>query len=186
MNNLLETREGGALVVKVASQEEFDKIHQFNHETFADEIPQHEKREDGKLVDAFHEKNTYIVALEGEELVGMVCYNAIRPFSLDKKMDNLDSFLPPHHNLVEIRLFAVKKNKRKQGIAIAMLKHLIPSLVAKGYDLGVISASLKELELYHNIGAVPFGSLVGTKDVPYQPLYFHINNLKGAFKVEGK
>ncbi len=183
MKDSTEHTETSPLVVKVASQEEFDKIHQFNHETFADEIPQHQKREDGKLVDAFHEKNTYIVALEGDDLVGMVCYNAVRPFSLDKKMDNLDAYLPPHNNLVEIRLFAVKKNKRKQGIAIAMLKQLIPSLISRGYDLGVISASLKELELYHNIGAVPFASLVGTKEVPYQPLYFHINNLKGAFKV---
>lgn len=183
MNNVSKDYDTASLVVKVASQDEFDKIHKLNHETFAEEIPQHQKREDGKLVDAFHEKNTYIVALEGEELVGMVCYNAVRPFSLDKKMDDVDAYLPLHNNLVEIRLFAVKKNKRKQGIALAMLKHLIPSLISQGYDLGVISASLKELELYHNIGAVPFGSLVGTNEVPYQPLYFHINNLKGAFKV---
>ncbi len=184
MDNPIETKEAKTLIVKVASQEEFDKIHKLNHETFADEIPQHEKRADGKLIDAFHEQNTYIVALEGEELIGMVCYNPIRPFSLDKKMSNLNEYLPPHKKLVEVRLFAVKKNTRKQGIALAMLKLLIPSLIAQGYDLGVISASLKELELYNNIGAVPFGSLVGTKEVPYQPLYFHLNNLKGAFKVD--
>jgi predicted N-acetyltransferase YhbS len=175
--------EQAPLTVKVASQNEFDKIHELNHEVFANEIPQHEKKQDGKLVDAYHEKNTYIVALAGDELVGMVCYNPIRPFSLDRKMDNLDAYLPPHNKLVEIRLFAVKKDKRKQGIALAMLKKLIPALISQGYDLGVISASLKELELYHNIGAVKFGNIVGTKEVPYQPLYFHINNLKGAFKV---
>jgi predicted N-acetyltransferase YhbS len=184
MSNTNEINETKALTVKMADQTEFDKIHQLNHEIFADEIPQHEKKQDGKLVDAFHEKNTYIVALEGDELVGMVCYNAVRPFSLDKKMTNLDSYLPPHNKLVEIRLFAVKKNRRKEGIALGMLKTLIPSLIGLGYDLGVISASLKELELYNNIGAVPFGELVGTKEVPYQPLYFHINNLKGAFKVD--
>lgn len=186
MNDTLQMSEANHLNVKVASQQEFDKIHQLNHQIFADEIPQHEKKDDGKLVDSFHEKNTYVVALEGEELVGMVCYNAIRPFSLDKKMEHLDAYLPPHEKLVEIRLFAVKKDKRKQGIALAMLKQLIPSLISEGYDLGVISASLKELELYRNIGSVPFGSLVGTKEVPYQPLYFHINNLKGAFKVKDR
>ncbi len=175
--------EQGPLTVKEASQDEFDKIHELNHQVFADEIPQHEKQQDGKLVDAYHERNTYIIALEGDELVGMVCYNPIRPFSLDKKMDNLDAYLPPHNKLVEIRLFAVKKDKRKQGIALAMLKKLIPALISQGFDLGVISASLQELELYNNIGAVQFAELVGTKEVPYQPLYFHINNLKGAFKV---
>lgn len=186
MDNITQAQEAKPLIVKVASEQEFEKIHKLNHQIFASEIPQHKKREDEKLVDAFHQKNTYIVAMEGEELIGMVCYNAIRPFSLDKKMDNLDAYLLPHKKLLEVRLFAVKKDKRKQGVALAMLKQLIPSLISQGYDLGVISASLKELELYDNIGAVPFGSLVGTKEVPYQPLYFHINNLKGAFKVLDK
>jgi hypothetical protein len=36
--------------------------------------------------------------LEEDELVGMVCYNAQRPFSLDKKMADLDSYLPPTIN----------------------------------------------------------------------------------------
>ena len=109
MDNKRETGEAKALIVKIADQTEFDKIHELNHAIFAEEIPQHEKKTGGKLVDAFHEKNIYIIALEGDELVGMVCYNAVRPFSLDKKMSNLDSYLPPHHQLVEIRLFAVKK-----------------------------------------------------------------------------
>ncbi len=56
MKDSTEQTETSLLVEKVASQEEVDKIHQFNHETFADEIPQHQKREDGKLIDAFHEK----------------------------------------------------------------------------------------------------------------------------------
>jgi predicted N-acetyltransferase YhbS len=168
--------------IRFASQEEFDRIHQLNHAIFAEEIPQHEKQADGKLIDAYHTRNTYVLALLEEELVGMVCYNAERPFSLDRKMESFDAFLPPHNNLVEIRLFAVKKALRKQGIAIKMLQLLIPHLISKGYDLGVISASLKELELYHNIGAVPFGELVGTTEVPYQPMYFHIANLKGAFQ----
>jgi predicted N-acetyltransferase YhbS len=170
------------LVIKFATRDEFDEISRLNHSVFADEIPQHEKKENGLLQDAFHQNNTYVIALLGDQLAGMVCYNAARPFSLDKKMSDLDTYLPPHHNLVEIRLFAVKKELRKQGIAIGMLQFLVPKLIKAGYDLGVISASLKELELYHNIGAKPFGQLVGTKEVPYQPMYFHIGNLKGAFQ----
>lgn len=170
------------LIIKFATKDEFDKIFRLNHVIFADEIPQHEKKENGLLLDVFHQHNTYVVALLENELVGMVCYNPTRPFSLDKKMSDLDAFLPGHKSLVEIRLFAVKKELRKQGIAISMLQFLIPELIKAGYDLGVISASLKELELYNNIGARSFGQLVGTKEVPYQPMYFHISNLKGAFQ----
>lgn len=180
----MEKQQTPAFTIKMATQDEYDKIHQLNHQTFAEEIPQHEQKRDGKLIDAFHEKNTYIVALEGEELVGMICYNAIRPFSLDKKLPDLDVYLPPHQKLVEVRLFAVKKNKRKQGVALSMLKVLIPYLIAQGFDLGVISGNVNELELYSNIGSVPFGPLVGTEKALYQPMYFHISNLKGAFKVD--
>ncbi len=169
--------------IKYATQEEFDKIHKFNHEIFAEEIPQHEQRENNLLVDSFHELNTYIVAKLKNEIVGMVCYNAVRPFSLDKKLDNLDAYLPTHNNLVEVRLFAVRKDMRKKGVALAMLMVLIPDLISKGYDLGVISGTTREIELYKNIGAEPFGPLVGSPEVPYQPMYFSLKNLKGSFKV---
>ena len=171
------------LTVKYANQEEYDEIHKLNHAIFAEEIPQHEQRNDNKLVDNFHELNTYIIAQLGDEIAGMVCYNAVRPFSLDKKLKDLDSFLPPHSKLVEVRLFAVKKEMRKHGIGISMLKVLIPDLIKQGFDLGVISGTPREMELYLNIGAVPFGPLVGTEEVPYQPMYFALSTLKGAFKL---
>lgn len=171
------------LTIKYATQQEYDQIHKLNHAIFAEEIPQHEQQENNVLVDKYHELNTYIVASIGEEIAGMVCYNAVRPFSLDKKLDNLDAYLPAHNNLVEVRLFAVRKDLRKTGIGIALLKVLIPDLIKKGYDLGVISGTPREMELYMNIGAVPFGPLVGTEQVPYQPMYFSLANLKGAFKL---
>ena len=171
------------LVIRYATQQEFDLIHKLNHAIFAEEIPQHEQQRDSRLVDKFHELNTYLIASMGDEIVGMVCFNAVRPFSLDKKLPNLDSYLPPHKNLVEVRLFAVRKELRRQGVGIAMLKVLIPDLIARGYDLGVISGTTREIELYTNIGAVCFGSLVGTAEVPYQPMYFTLGNLKGAFRI---
>lgn len=171
------------LIITFANQEDYDRIHKLNHSIFAEEIPQHELRDDKTLIDQFHELNTYVIASVNDEIVGMVCYNDVRPFSLDKKLANVDSYLPKHNKLVEVRLFAVKKEFRKSGIGIAMLKVLIPELIGKGYDLGVISGTPKEMQLYMNIGAVPFGPMVGSQEVPYQPLYFSLDNLKGAFKV---
>lgn len=171
------------LIIKYATQEEFDLIHKLNHAIFAEEIPQHEKRENHRLVDQFHEKNTYLIALSEEEIVGMICYNSERPFSLDRKLENLDQYLPQHQKMVEVRLFAVVPDKRKQGISITLLKTLISDLIAKGFDLGVISATTRELKLYNNMGATAFGPLVGTPEVPYQPMYFAMNNLKGLFKI---
>lgn len=180
--SLTMNEQDTVLTIKHASQSDFDKIHQLNHSIFAEEIPQHEKRAGGLLIDSYHELNTYIIAMAGDDIAGMVCYNSVRPFSLDRKLPDLNSYLPPHKNVVEVRLFAVKKEYRKHGIGIAMLKTLIPELINKGYDLGVISGTPKEAELYMNIGAVAFGPLVGSAEVPYQPMYFSLENLKGAFK----
>lgn len=168
--------------IRFATNDEFQDIFKLNHEIFAEEIPQHLQSQDGLLVDKFHAGNKYVVALNTQEnLIGMVCYNSSRPFSLDGKLSNIEQYLPAHDKIVEIRLFAVKPEYRKQGVAISMLQLLIPHLIENGFDLGVISGSVKEQKLYDGIGAVSFGPLVGTDKVPYQPMYFYVSNLKGLF-----
>ena len=62
-----------ALTVKVATEPwEFEQIHHLNHQTFAEEIPQHAADPLGRLVDRFHDQNTYMIALAGRELMGML------------------------------------------------------------------------------------------------------------------
>ena len=47
------------LLVKIATEDwEFDQIHRLNHQTFAEEIPQHTAQPSGRLVDRFHDENT--------------------------------------------------------------------------------------------------------------------------------
>ena len=95
---------------KIAKHDwEFEQIHELNYATFVEEIPQHEANQEKKLVDRFHEENTYVICLNGNKLAGMIAIRSKRPFSLDEKLDELDSFLPPARSICEIRLLAVKK-----------------------------------------------------------------------------
>src|SRR5215210_8492606 len=73
---------------------ELEQIHRLNHATLAEEIPQHPRSVDGTLVDRFHDQNTYVVALDGDRVVGMLAVRTDRPFSLDAKVPDLDSYLP--------------------------------------------------------------------------------------------
>ena len=83
------------LTFKIAeTSEEFEQIFHLNHETFAGEIPQHEAKASKKLVDKFHDENIYFICKKGDELIAMVAYRDKRPFSLDAKVPNLDSYLP--------------------------------------------------------------------------------------------
>src|SRR5262245_3547732 len=84
------------LVFKFASEDwEFEAIHRLNYKTFVEEIPQHEKSPAERLVDKFHAENTYLICLSGRKLAGMLAVRGNRPFSLDQKLEKLDSYLPP-------------------------------------------------------------------------------------------
>src|SRR5687768_16230637 len=110
---------------KVATEDwEFREIHRLNHLTFAEEIPQHRPQPSGLLVDRFHGANTYLVALRGTRIVGMLALRAKRPFSLDQKLNDLDSYLPPGRSVCEVRLLAISKPDRAGRI----LQHLFAFL----------------------------------------------------------
>ena len=82
------------MIIKHATDlSEYLQIHELNYKTFVEEIPQHQKNGQKTLVDKFHYKNKYIIAKTGEKVIGMVCYNMERPFSLDEKIPDLDSYL---------------------------------------------------------------------------------------------
>lgn len=157
---------------KIASEEwEFEQIHRLNYKTFVEEIPQHQPNLNGRLVDKFHTENTYLICLNGRQLVGMAAIRNRRPFSLDKKLDNLDSYLPDHRSICECRLLAVEKDYRKSGVFYGMAQMLAQYGESHGYDLVVMSGTVRQLKLYKHLSFVPFGSLVGTQDAQYQPMY---------------
>src|SRR5437764_12782913 len=102
-----------ALVFKTAAEDwEFEEIHRLNYKTFVEEIPQHKASPTQRLVDKFHPENTYLISLCGRKLAGMLAVRGNRPFSLDQKLDNLDTYLPSDRNVCEIRLLAVVETFR--------------------------------------------------------------------------
>ena len=166
---------------KIADRaDEFEQIHRLNHRTFAGEIPQHDARPDGRLVDRFHEENTYAIAVRGGSdgadagrVVGMSAWRGRRPFSLDGKLPDLDEHLarlPPHRRACEIRLLAVEPSERGGAAFRGLVETLLGVTVAGGYDLAVISGTPRQARLYAHLGFEPFGPRVGTDDAPYQPM----------------
>ena len=157
-------------------EEEFAQIHRLNHDTFANEIPQHQARPDGVLVDKFHQENTYFICLKDGKLIGMVAARAQRPFSLDYKIADLDSFLPPHKSVCEIRLLAIRKNYRASYVLLKLMELAGQFCKEQCHDLLVMSGTLRQLKLYRHIGFVPFGPVVGTPEASYQPMYIQLND----------
>lgn len=172
------------LVFKIADQDwEFEAIHHLNYKTFVEEIPQHQPSPAQRLVDKFHAENVYLICLNGRKLAGMLAVRGRRPFSLDQKVANLDSYLPGGRKISEIRLLAIEKKYRGahggqvlQGILALLWQHS----VEQGYDFAVISGTLRQIKLYRHLGFIPFGPVVGGGEAQYQPMYITLETFEAA------
>lgn len=168
-----------SLTFKVATDAaEFEQIFALNHRTFVEEIPQHAPDPRGRLVDRFHAENTYLIAMRGEQLVGMLAVRGQRPFSLDEKLGPIDRFLPAGCTPCEVRLLAVRPEHRGGLVLRGLLQLLREVARERGYDLAALSGTVRQLALYRHLGCVPFGPLVGTPAASYQPMLLTL----GAFE----
>ena len=159
------------IIVKIAqSTEEFEQIHNLNYETFVNEISQHSSNKSKRLIDQFDSENIYYIAKVNDEIVGMIALRDKRPFSLDKKIENLDDLLPEHKSPVEVRLLSVKKEYRNSKVLLLLLQSIIANNLENTYDLAVISGILSQQRLYRHIGFQKMGSLVGNNP-QFQPMF---------------
>lgn len=164
-----------SLTFKLADQAaEFEQIHHLNYLAFVEEIPQHAPNPAHRLVDKFHAENTYVIGLDGGRVVAMLALRDQRPFSLDQKLPDLDSYLPPHQRLGELRLLYIMPPYRDW----TTFRHLVETaayyVVAKGWDLAVISGTTRQLRLYKHLGFIPFGPLLGELGAQFQPMYWTV------------
>lgn len=161
-------------------QVEFEQIHRLNYRTFVEEIPQHQPNPERRLVDKFHAENCYLICLAEDCLAGMVAIRDQRPFSLDEKLPDLDSYLPPFRSICEIRLLAIEPQHRNGTVFGGLLQTAFTHRLSQGYDLAVMSGTVRQLKLYKRLGFIPFGPLVGPPEAQYQPMYWTMGHLRKA------
>jgi aspartate aminotransferase-like enzyme/predicted N-acetyltransferase YhbS len=155
---------------------EFEQVFQLLYETFVEEIPQYTSNPERRLVDRFHEENLYVVALDGEAVVGVIALRGNRPFSLDQKLGAIDSMLPAGRRVCELRLLAVKPTYRTGQVFRGLVDSVVREGRVRGYDLAIISGTLRQTKLYRHLGFQPFGPVVGTDEAPFQPMYITFEN----------
>ncbi|HWC60996.1 MAG TPA: aminotransferase class V-fold PLP-dependent enzyme [Verrucomicrobiae bacterium] len=169
------------LTFKTANEDwEFEQIHRLNYKTFVEEIPQHHASPAHRLVDKFHAENTYLICLAGKKLVGMLAVRGARPFSLDQKLENLNSYLPAGRTICEIRLLAIEKKFRGAQVLQGILALLWQHGIEKGYDLAIISGTTRQFRLYQHLGFVPFGPVVGSGEAQFQPMYVTLETFENT------
>src|SRR5580704_3662453 len=140
-------------VFKIAgTEEEFEQIHRLNYQTFAGEIPQHPPSPDGRLIDKFHAENTYMIGVRDGRVIAMLAVRRRRPFSLDAKLPDLDSWLPAGRRPVELRLLAVLPAHRNGPVPAQLLHFGARHCLDRGDDMAVISGAVRRMSLYRALG----------------------------------
>lgn len=158
---------------KIATTEqEFDDIAKLNYATFVEEIPQHEPNDMQRKVDRFHDENSYLVVYKKSEMIGMLAFRDLRPFSLDEKIGMMEDYLPPQvcEKLCEIRLLAVKKAYRTGRVFLKLTQAVYAFAYEKGYTAAVISGTTREQKLYTQMGFEQFADAIGTDEARYLPM----------------
>ena len=173
----------GRFIFKIASEPwEFEQIHALNYRTFVEEIPQHPANPERRLIDRFHGENTYFICLQRDRLIGMMAMRTNRPFSLDEKVENLDSYLPPGYTVCEMRLLAVEPEYRHTPVFTDLFRFAAEECIHRKLSLAVLSGTTLQLRLYTNLGFVPFARPVGKPGAMYQPMYFTLQSALNLFK----
>ena len=156
------------------SADEFEQIFRLNHSVFADELEQYETTESQRIVDKFHDKNRYIIALFEERVIGMVSVHAEAPFSVAEKLAD-PAILASYGSLIEVRQLAVKTEHRTGVVMAGLLLGLYEH--ARAHDTVVISGHLDKAGMYRELGFHDLGPPVPSGRALYVPMAIGVADL---------
>jgi aspartate aminotransferase-like enzyme len=113
-------------------------------------------------------------------VVGVIALRGNRPFSLDQKLGPVDGMLPPGRRVCELRLLAVKPAYRTGHVFRGLVESVVAEGRTRGFDLAIISGTLRQTRLYKHLGFEPFGHIVGTEEAPFQPMFITFEKFLAA------
>ena len=138
----------GPYLFKFADTEaEFEQIHRLNFQTFVREIPQHHDRGGDALVDKFHHKNRYLIAVRDDRVVGMLCTHDEPPFSVADRLTDPSILTAPGVRPLEVRLLAVNPGERHNAVVLGMILDLNEYAQRDGYLPDAIHISPTQVKI---------------------------------------
>ncbi len=168
---------GRYLFKQARSAAEIEQIHRLNYRTFVNEIPQHRSDGTGLLVDKFHAKNVYFIALREGQLVGMLSCHDRPPFSIADRLADDTPLRKPGRRPVEVRLLAINPSDRHTQVFVGLIWSLYTHVVAQGYTHLFISGVAKRLPLYSSLGFRALGPATGHGDAQFVPMAVAVDDL---------
>lgn len=162
--------------------DELDQVHRLNYRTFVQEIPQHQDTGSGRLVDKFHAKNTYHIALRRSRMVGMISTHDQPPFSIADRLPDPSVLSRTGVRPLEVRLLAVEPGERSSNVIPGLFYCIYHAARATGHTHFVISGVLEQQNFYSHLGFEPLGPVVGTGRASFIPMWATLDRVEGALE----
>jgi GNAT superfamily N-acetyltransferase len=160
-------------IKQAETEAEFDQIFQLNQRIFARELHQYAPSGD-RLVDKFHAKNQYWIALDGESVVGMIAFHDQPPFSVADKLAD-PQILNTLGRLAEVRLLAIDPEHRNGLLLVGLLVAVYQQ--ARAYKSIAISGHRDELAMYRRLGFRELGPPVRSGEAEFVPMAVSVADL---------
>jgi hypothetical protein len=156
------------------TEAEFEQIFRLNHSVFAAELGQYTAESSERLVDKFHDKNQYVIALEADRVVAMIAIHTQPPYSVAEKLAD-PRVLDALGSLAEIRLLAIDPAHRHG----TLLRRLFVAVYerSRGHDAIVISGRVEEQAIYRSLGFRPLGPPVSSGAAEFIPMAVRVPDL---------
>jgi N-acyl-L-homoserine lactone synthetase len=137
--------------------QELADIHRLLYRTFVLEIPRYDDPGTDFLVDKYHERNLYFVAVRKGRVCGMTAVHDQPPFSVAAALDDPNVLYKLRPRLLEARIFAVEPRERF-GLVFAGLACSIHEYAkSSGYRYIVITGLAGRQGMYERMGFRPLG-----------------------------
>jgi aspartate aminotransferase-like enzyme len=173
-------RVGRYLFKRAETSDEIEQVHQLNYRTFVGELQQYADDGAGRLVDKFHHKNVYFIALRRDRVVGMIGVHGEPPFSVASRLPEPAILERAGVRPVEVRLLAVDPAERNGPIAYGIVALFYEYASAHHYTDVYISAVAERTSLYEGIGFRPIGPPVPCGQASFVPMTITVPGLKDA------
>jgi hypothetical protein len=159
------------------TEEEFEQIRRLNHRIFAEEVAQHDRTADSRLIDKHESKSRFYIAMHQGQVVGMVCTCSQPPFSVEQRLASPDLLAVLPQPLLEIRLLAIDPEHRRRMVFLGVLGRMVARTLSQNYGTLLISAVDDRLDMYTRMGFKPIGPAVPGGAARFVPMALRLADL---------
>ena len=168
----------GEYTFKLADRpHEFEQIHRLLHKTFVLEVRQHEDPGTDYLIDKFHDKNQYVVAIHSERLRGMVALHDEPPFSVASALPNSGKLEQLCPTLLEARILAIEPTERSKVVFPGLICSIHEYARQGGYRYIAMTGLLERQRMYERMGFRALGAAVLKGKAYFVPMLLDLYNL---------